>query len=329
MELSGVDLRWPAVLTVGLVATVVGAYAVHRWLVGRAGRDGTAVANSEALTELPEFRRALAAHRVRMGVLTGSAGLLACAALVGAARPLDTTVDKPQTRSRDIMLCLDVSGSMAAFDAELVATFKQLVRGFEGERIGLVIFNSSAATVFPLTDDYDFINDELDTATKALEGEPDSESFFAGTFNGRGTSLIGDGLATCVSSFDRVDLARARSVVFATDNHVAGRPIITLVEAGELAKAKGVRVYGLNPEQDGPDDEATEMREVVTGTAGQYYPMSDPAAIKGIVDAVQTQEATIIDSAARALYSDNPTAPILLAGVGLVGVVGASRRWST
>ena len=43
----------------------------------------------------------------------------------------------------------------------------------------------------------------------------------------------------------------------------------------------------------------------------------------------QTQEAALIDSAARALYTDNPALPIALAGVGLVGVIGASRRWSS
>lgn len=329
MELNGIDLKYPAVLSLGVLLALALAFGVHRMMSRRSARAAAAVANSTALTELPEYRRALRLHRIRMAVLALSAVLLGGAALVGAARPLDTTIDKPQTRSRDIMLCLDISGSMAAYDATLVATFKTLVKSFEGERIGLVIFNSSAATVFPLTDDYDFINDELDTATKALSGDPELDSFFAGTFNGRGTSLIGDGLATCVSSFDKVDLQRARSVVFATDNHVAGRPIIDVDEAGELAKAKGVRVYGLNPEEDGPDDEALEMREVVTGTAGQYYAMGDQSAIKGIVDAVQAQEATLIDAASRSLYSDNPTLPIALAGVGLLGVVGASRRWAS
>lgn len=329
MELTGLDLRWPGLLAVGALVAVAVAYAVHRRLARRSARAAAAVANSDTLTALPEFRRALRLHRIRMTVLAVSAVLLGGAALVGAARPLDTTVEKPQTRSRDIMLCLDISGSMAAYDATLVTTFKTLVKSFEGERIGLVIFNSSAATVFPLTDDYDFINDELDDASKALGGDPEFESFFAGTFNGRGTSLIGDGLATCVSSFDKVDLQRARSVVFATDNHVAGRPVIELDEAGELAKAKGVRVYGLNPEESGPDDEAVEMREVVTGTSGRYYPMSDQSAISGIVDSVQAQEATLIDAASRALYTDDPTVPIALAGVGLVGLIGASRRWGS
>jgi hypothetical protein len=327
MDLTGLDLRFPAVLTVGLLVAVVATALVVRHLSRRSTRAGSPVANTSALTALPEYRKALRTHRLRMAVLAASAVLLGGAALVGAARPFDTTVERPEARNRDIMLCLDISGSMAAYDAELVSTFKRLVTRFEGERIGLVIFNSSAATVFPLTDDYDFISEELDVAGRALAGDPELESFFAGTFNGRGTSLIGDGLATCVSSFDRVDTQRPRSLVFATDNHLAGRPIINVAEAGELAKAKGVRVYGLNPEEDGVDREAAEMRRVVEGTAGRYFPMSDPSAIGSIVEAVQAQEATVIDASARTLHTDDPGVPIALAGLGIVGVIGASRRW--
>ncbi|MDN5765603.1 MAG: VWA domain-containing protein [Humibacillus sp.] len=323
------DLRSPGTLVIASVAALVGGYLVYRGLTGRARRSGAAVANSQALTRLPEYQRALRRHRVRLVVLAVSACLLGGSAIVGAARPLDSTIDKPQSRSRDIMLCLDISGSMASFDAQLVKTFKTLATKFEGERIGMVIFNSSAATVFPLTDDYDYINDELDSAEKALSGDSAYESFFAGTFNGRGTSLIGDGLATCASSFDRIDTQRARSIVFATDNHLAGRPLIELDEAGQLATSKGVRVYGLNPEEDGVDREASAMRTVVTATGGKYFSLSDESAVPTIVDAVQAQEASIIESAARALYTDAPTAAIALAGLGLIGVIGASRRWSS
>src|SRR6476620_4015107 len=140
MELSGLDLKWPGVLGLGALL----AYAVYRLMSRRQARASAAVANSSALTELPEFRRALRRHRIRMAVLASSALLLGGAALAGAARPLHTPIDKPQTSSRDIMLCLDISGSMAAYDATLVSTFRSLVSSFEGERIGLVIFNSSA-----------------------------------------------------------------------------------------------------------------------------------------------------------------------------------------
>lgn len=323
------DLRSPETLVVAGITALVAVYLVYRWLGRRARGAGAAVANSSSLTALPAYQHALRQHRIRMVVLAMSATLLGGAAIVGAARPLDTTVEKPQTRSRDIVLCLDISGSMADYDAQLVTTFKALVKSFKGERIGMVIFNSSAATVFPLTDDYDFINDELDTAEKALGGDLDYESFFAGTYNGRGTSLIGDGLATCVSGFDRIDTQRARSIVFATDNHLAGRPLVDLSEAGALASSKGVRVYGLNPEDEAIDRRASAMRQTVTATGGRYFMMNDPGAIKTIVDAVQAQEASLIDSASRSLYTDAPALPIGLAGLGLVGVIGATRRWSS
>jgi uncharacterized protein with von Willebrand factor type A (vWA) domain len=321
------ELRNPDLLPVGALVLVGLAYAAHRVLRARRRRRSVPLANTTGLTELPEYRRALRGHRIRLAVLTASAALLAGASLVGAARPVDTTTERPTARSRDIMLCLDVSGSMAEFDAALVQTFQALVRGFQGERIGLVIFNASAATVFPLTDDYDFIGEELAAAAVALDGGVGDEGFFAGTYNGRGTSLIGDGLATCVTSFDRITTQRARSLVLATDNHLAGRPLVPLRQAAELAKVRSVRVYGLNPEKAGPDDEAAELRRLVVDTGGQYFTMDDPAAVREIIAAVQRQEASLIEGRARALHTDSPAVPIALAGLGLLGVVGATRRW--
>jgi len=321
------ELRQPAVLAVGAVVTVVLAGLALRAVVRRARRASAPIANSSLLTALPEYRRALRLNRLRMGVLGLGAALLAGAALVGAARPAEVSVERPQGRNRDIMLCLDISGSMAAYDAALVHTFLDLVTKFEGERIGMVIFNSSAATVFPLTDDYDYIREELDVSLRALTGDRRYESFFAGTFNGLGTSLIGDGLATCVAGFDRIDTERARSVILATDNQLAGRPIIDLDEAIELAKVRGVRVYGLNPEEGGAGVEADEMRALVRSTVGDYYPMSNRGAVAGIVGAVQAQEATAIESGARRLLTDDPAVPMALAGLGLAGVVAATRRW--
>ena len=59
------------------------------------------------------------------------------------------------------MLCLDVSGSMSEVDVEVLSVFEELLDGFEGERIGLTIFNSSPVQIFPLTDDYEFIRGHL------------------------------------------------------------------------------------------------------------------------------------------------------------------------
>ncbi|MCU1538587.1 MAG: hypothetical protein JWP82_2938, partial [Humibacillus sp.] len=109
MDLTALDLRLPAVLTVGSLLAVLGAYAVHHLLTRRSRQGSAAVANSGALTALPEYRKALQRHRIRAAILALSAVLLGGAALVGAARPLDTTVERPEVRNRDIMLCLDIS----------------------------------------------------------------------------------------------------------------------------------------------------------------------------------------------------------------------------
>jgi Mg-chelatase subunit ChlD len=321
------DVRWPLLLAAGLFAALAIVLALQAGAARRSRPRLAPMANTEILTILPEYRRALRRFRIRMASLTGAALLLVGASLLGAARPVATTTERPETRSRDIMLCLDVSGSMAAHDAQLVRTFRDLVTSFGGERVGLVIFNSSAASVFPLTDDYDFINDELDNAERALSGADTADSFFAGTFNGWGTSLIGDGLATCITSFDRADTVRARSVILATDNEVAGRQLVTVAQAGDLARAKGVRIYGLNPEANGPTAEAVQLRQIAVDSGGQYYPMNDPAAIPGIVAAVQAQEATLLRSSARTVRADDPALPAATAGVALALVIALRRRW--
>lgn len=292
-------------------------------------RTRRAVANTRGLTDLPHFRHALAAHRRRLWVATALGVFALLATTVGAARPFATTTEQPETRNRDIMLCLDISGSMAKFDATLVTTFQSLATKFHGERIGMVIFNGSAATVFPLTDDYEFVDEQLREARAALEGTPGTESFFSGTFNSMGTSLIGDGVATCVSGFDKQDEARPRSLILATDNHLAGYPFIDLVSAGELAKSRSVRIYALNPADESWDPEARELQSVAEGTGGGYFAMTEQSesdSVTKIVAGVQAQEAKLLKQSERTLRTDTPAVPIALAGAGLAGLVLASRR---
>lgn len=67
------------------------------------------------------------------------------------------------------MLCLDVSGSMAEVDMEILDTFLELTDDFKGERIGLTIFNASPVQVFPLTDDYEFVKEHLKCSATVLK----------------------------------------------------------------------------------------------------------------------------------------------------------------
>lgn len=95
-----------------------------------------------------------------MAVILLVVALALATALV--ARPSTVDEGEEKASSRDIVLCLDVSGSALPYDREVIDTYRQLVDSFKGERIGLSIFNSTSRTVFPLTDDYELVSKQLD-----------------------------------------------------------------------------------------------------------------------------------------------------------------------
>lgn len=307
-------------IPLGVLAVGTALWGVRR---GRSQEPERAVAHTARLTGLPEYRAALQRHRRLMTWCVVTAAVLLLASLAAAARPVSTAVITPEQHSRDIMLCLDTSASMASADAAITAVFEELVAGFDGERIGLMMFDSSTAHVFPLTDDYELVQDQLARARQAFDGNLDDPSFFAGTGVGAGSSLVGDGLAACSQGFPGPDDGtRSRSVVFATDNFVAGSPIFTLAQAAQLAGEKGARVYALNPADfdfgDTAGQPGAELRGAAESTGGAYYPLDSAGAVAGIVAAVQQTEAAKIQGAPVRVASDAAAIPL---GVALVAVL--------
>ena len=318
-------LTWPWMLLVW--ALIVAAVALVTALVvmrrsPAATRTGQPIAHSERLTGLPAYRRALRRYRVGLVLLAATLIVLLAAAVTLAARPSMLTVRYPELANRDIVLCLDVSGSMVEYDAALVSVFSDLVKEFDGERIGLVVFNASAVTYFPLTSDYPYIAKQL--ATIGEQFESDDAAYFDGTFFGDGSSLIGDGLAACTLRFDGVDqdVDRSRSIILATDNVLVGTPIFTLPEAGVLSESKGIRVYGLNPSDAGADDYladfADEYRRVMENTGGGYFEVRDADTVPSIIARIEADQATVSRGSGQVLLTDVP-AP--LGAVAIFGLI--------
>ncbi len=332
-----------------LVPLAAAAACAAGWAALR--RDGNAnarrrpVAHADRLTLLPEYQAALRRHRRWLAV-----AVLACASLlvstaVAAARPIGPTTIRPEQHNRDIMLCLDTSGSMSSADAAVVDVFSELAAEFDGERIGLTIFDSTAIQVFPLTDDYEYVQEQLKLARDAFDGKPGRSGFLDGTWSGRGSSLIGDGLASCLNSFpdgskqpgsrnpgaarDPAGPPRSRSVVLATDNFLSGDPIMTLEEAAALAKDRAVHVHALNPGDldygSGRDQPGAQLRAAAESTGGAYYSLENPEAVPGVVRSVEETEKAALQGAPRAVVSDEPGLP--LAAALLSGLVLAGATW--
>lgn len=321
-------------------AVVIAALALWRALRSdpQANVRRRPVAHVDRLTALPEYQAALRRHRRWLAVAALAAGTLLVSAVAAAARPVELTTITPEQRNRDIMLCLDTSGSMSSADSAVVDVFATLAKEFDGERIGLTVFDSSAVQVFPLTDDYGYVQEQLTLARDAFDGNPGSAGFLDGTWNGRGSSLIGDGLAACVDGFPAAggtdgsgtDTRRSRSIILATDNYLSGDPIFTLEQAGTLAQERGVRVYALNPGDfdygPGPGQPGAMLRAAAESTGGAYYPLDSPDAVADIVRGVQETEATAMKGAPRAVVTDRPDLPLAVALLSGLVLAGASWR---
>lgn len=320
MALANVWMLVAAVAVV-LIALTVGLILGLRRGDRVRGGDAARVARAERLRALPTFRRALARRAVALSGILALGALTAVVAGVVAARPMSAQTIQPVNTSRDIMLCLDVSGSMTEVDVEVLTVFDELLDGFEGERIGLTIFNSSPVQIFPLTDDYDFIREHLASMTESFDYVDQIPEHWVGTLNGDGASLIGDGLAACTMGFDRPDDERSRSVIFATDNEVNGASIVTLEEAAAYAASKDVRVFALNPVQGKDADVSAELSAAAEATGGAAFGLRDTTTVADIVAQVQEQEATELRGEAQVVWTDTPNLWIVLLSVGLLGLV--------
>ncbi|MBD8080335.1 VWA domain-containing protein [Cellulosimicrobium arenosum] len=340
-------ILWPWVW-VGVVVGVLAAGGIAWWLARRRRADRTGgevlwVANSAYLARLPAFTAWVRRYRLLQGVV--AVGLLVGVVGAGAvaARPAQTDVVTDRLGTRDIVLCLDVSGSMLPYDGAVLKVYQELVENFEGERIALSIWNSSSRTVFPLTDDYTLVQEQLQAGVDAVDKDPsdfdwdgsdDAEilefaQFTAGTTaNLAGASLVGDGLANCALQFDEEDTDRSRSIILATDNYVSGEPIYTLEEAADLVSSRDITLNGLYGGTEFYRDtpEETEYRETVEDGGGLYFFADDPSAVQSMVDDVVAQQAVELDATPEVQVTDRPAGWFLVALGGVAVLLVAAWR---
>ncbi|MGN8026303.1 vWA domain-containing protein [Microbacterium sp. 22242] len=295
-----------AVLGAALVALVVGVLLGLRGRGGGTAAGGAPVARAERIRTLPAFRRAVRRRQAALAAIVALGILAVVLGGVVAARPVAQKTVQPVSTSRDVMLCLDVSGSMTDVDKEIVSIFDKLSDGFKGERIGLTIFNSSAVQVFPLTDDYAFVKDHLRSLMKGFDYSTDVPEQWVGTMNGVGASLIGDGLASCVMRFDHADQKRARSIILATDNELNGSPIVSLEEAADYAASKKIRIYTINPVEGVDEPNSKTLADAATTTGGKAYALRETTTVSDIISEVQKQEASQLKGQATVIWTDVP-----------------------
>ena len=325
-------MPWLAVLLI-LLAIVAGVVALRR---PQPNTGAVRVAHTASIRASRRFQSRLKKYWAGAIALSVATAVVVVSAAILAARPNESVSADVKKANRDIVLCLDISGSVAEFDSEILQSFTGIVKEFEGERVALVIFNSSARTVFPLSDDYTMINEQLTDAAKALEMEDaaaypvhmqDFLDFILGTEVGaeQGSSLVGDGLVSCSQAFDLEDQERSRTIIFATDNEVLGMPIFELPEAADLVKERDIKLYSLYIEPFGYySDYSAELKQATEDIGGSFYRANDASAAPTIVKEVQAQQEKEMTGGEHVTNFDRPGLwPIVITGaLGILLVVG-------
>ena len=201
------------------------AYYVWRTLQGGASIQ---ISSVEGVVRAPKTVRYWLRHLPFVLRLAALALLI-----VALARPQDVErLSRTNTEGIDIMLAIDVSGSMLArdFRPDRITAAKEVAGSFiadrYGDRIGLVAFAGEAFTQSPLTTDQGTLQTLLARIRSGLIED--------------GTA-IGNGLATAINRLRESD-AKSKVIILLTDG-VNNQGQIAPMTAAEIAKAQGIRVY--------------------------------------------------------------------------------------
>jgi Ca-activated chloride channel family protein len=252
-------------------------------------------------------REVARASRNRIGRLLWMLPILACALMIaGLARPQRAHSRTEVTANGiDIVLGLDVSGSMQALDFKIdqqrvsrIEVVKSVVSKFidqrPDDRIGLIAFAGAPYLVSPITLDHDWLQQNLERVS--IGGVDDG-------------TAIGSAIAACVNRL-RLTPAKSKVVILLTDG-VNNTGKISPLAAAEAAKAMGVKIYtvGVGVRGNAPvpirdaagnmrlitvkvDVDEKTLQAVADETGGKFYRATDTDSLQKIYEQINRFEKT-------------------------------------
>jgi Ca-activated chloride channel family protein len=263
--------------------------------------------------------------------------------VIAAARPqwLGEPVHLPVT-GRDLMLAVDVSGSMEQEDYRLngrsanrLDVVKEVAGRFierrEGDRLGLILFGSRAYLQTPLTYDRDTVRAMLNEAVIGLAGRE---------------TAIGDAIALAVKHL-KEQPADNRVLILLTDGANTAANIAPQ-DAARLATQAATRIYTIGIGgglvgvrtpfgmlmQQGSDLDPATLKAIAKQTHGRYFQATDATQLEQVYDELDRLEPSVRDTRSfrslRALFMWPAGAALVIsAGLALTAIPRRIRSMST
>ncbi len=250
--------------------------------------------NSETRLRIPGFaNNNLATHKAakKSQSVNGFEWLIWLLLITAIANP--TWLDEPVTlpnEGRDIMLAVDLSGSMTeqdmAYQGQYVdrltmvkAVLSDFIEQRQGDRLGLILFGDTAFLQTPLTRDVKTVSQMLSESEIGLVGR---------------ATAIGDALGLSVKRFANKDKSNRILVLLTDGQNTAGN--LAPEQALLLAREEGIKVYTIGVGSDNPRgfslfnmggmsggslDESL-LKRIAEQTNGLYFRAKDVAGLQQI-----------------------------------------------
>jgi len=223
--------------------------------------------------------------------------------IVILARPQSVNSwEESQSQGIDIVLALDISGSMLSEDLQpnrLEAAKKvaaEFITDRPNDKIGLVVFSGESFTQCPLTTDHRILLNQLRDVDFGIIED--------------GTA-IGLGLANSVNRLTN-SKSKSKVVILLTDG-TNNRGQIAPLTAADLARTQGIRVYtigvgtkgmaptpvqtsfGLRMQNMPVDIDEKTLTEIASITGGQYYRAVDTESLRKVYKEIDAMEKYLIN----------------------------------
>ncbi|MBQ3197540.1 MAG: VWA domain-containing protein [Alistipes sp.] len=309
MKFANPYLLWLLVLVVPMIA-----YYIYRALQGGAA---IRISSVEGVRKAPRTWRYWFRH---LPFVLRCATFVAL--VVALARP-QTIEEQSRTNAEgiDIMLSIDISGSMLArdFKPDRITAAKEVAGEFiadrYGDRIGLAVFAGESFTQSPLTTDKSTLQTMLARIRSGVVED--------------GTA-IGNGLATAINRLRESD-AKSKVIILLTDGVNNSGEIAPLM-AADIAADMGIKVYtiGVGTRGKAPypavdmfgnmtfqmadveiDEETLEA--IASRTGGKYFRATDKAKLKAIYDEINQLEKSKVEVTDLTIYHEQYLPLVLLA----------------
>lgn len=303
------ELKYPVVAMAGVIlAGLFVALCIFFQFRTNKETKGIKLANAELIYKDKYYKRTLVTFYILKVLLITAVTVSLSASFVLLAKPYYQKKIKKEQYNRDIMICLDISSSVDDLNLKLVRELQDTVRSLSGERIGIVIFNTSPVLLSPVSDDYEYTITQLENIRTAIKEVNKSsvhmgsdwlkwDNFlYGGTLVGnetRGSSLIADGLMGGLLNFPKDGGDRTKVIIFATDNDKNGEGYLSLQEAADYCTKAGVTVYGIGTKLMYPSDRE-EMKKAMESTGGKFYIEEDGEAFEDIVKEIEAKSASLV-----------------------------------